>query len=479
MDDHSVSAPRNSSGDACSSSSNPLPQRHLLYTLFWWGDFAGIIIIGFFIRAQTLYFPHDHGDQIIYTALADNIQHGRDYNLSCVAITSMACRVPDIRLLGFLPAQSSTQSVAWLFMSGGADIYRDPLFFRVPLFPIAINGCRKLTGSQSIRLISLTGMRTSGSPADYYFRWYSSLDPGLYAAVAAPQLPAILPPLLFSILIIGFTMLWARQYSPAAALWAGLIIALCPVDIFAAGRIYPDSMMTALMLVSILMLTTACMKQNTTSIGTITRYVIAVISGIAAAYTKESALCLLFFTALVMSLNKLCRRACLIYCICLVISFLPWIWLMHIYNGRWLPLAHWITPASAYWYSVTSRRSALFHILQPVILCPVFLFGLAWFLSLFSRKKWWLDTGFLVIIITVSMATCMKAYESRQILPVYPFLATAAAWGLEQWRRYISRRFQPVAGYAAVLLVIGLSTGWGLYIAYASLMGNAGDIFVK
>jgi hypothetical protein len=73
----------------------------------------------------------------------------------------------------------------------------------------------------------------------------------------------------------------------------------------------------------------------------------------------------------------------------------------------------------------------------------------------------------------------MKAYESRQILPVYPFLAAAATWGLEQWRRYISRRFQPVAGYAAVLLVIGLSAGWGLYISYASLMGNAGDIFVK
>ena len=238
-------------------------------------------------------------------------------------------------------------------------------------------------------------------------------------------------------------------------------------------------MMTAFMLISIMMLDTAIMKTGSSSTGTIARVITAVITGIAAAYTTESALCILVIMALVLSLNRSCRQVCLLYSICLAVSFLPWIWLMHRYNGRWLPLAQWATPVSAYWYSVTARRSALFHLLQPGMLCPVFLFGLAWFLSLVTRKKWWLDTGFLIIIFTISIATGMKAYESLHILPAYPFLAAAAAWGLERWRRCISRRFQPIAGYAAVLLVIGLSAGWGLYASYESLMGNAGDIFIK
>ena len=211
VDDRSLFVPADSVGDAGQSISNSITHHRFLTASLWWIAFVTIIIIGGVTRSHTLLFPHDHGDQIIYTALADNIQHGRDYSLTCVAITSMPCHIPDTRLLGFLPAQSPTQSVAWLFKSAGADIYRESLFFRVPLFPVMQNNCRQLTGTTAIRLLSLPAMRASGSPAEYYFRWYHTLDPGSYAAVSDPQAPAALPPLLFSICIIGITMLWTRR----------------------------------------------------------------------------------------------------------------------------------------------------------------------------------------------------------------------------------------------------------------------------
>ena len=75
------------------------------------------------------------------------------------------------------------------------------------------------------------------------------------------------------------------------------------------------------------------------------------------------------------------------------------------------------------------------------------------------------------------MATLMKAWEFRQILPAYPFLATAAAFGLEKWRQRIDKKFQPVAGVVAVLTAIALSAAWGLYLSYPSTVGGAGDIF--
>jgi len=322
-------------------------------------------------------------------------------------------------------------------------------------------------------------MRRVENPSEYYFRWRRSQPDESLAILAGIQLPVTLPPLLFSLLTLFCTMLWTKRYSLPAALWAGLIIALCPVDILTASRIYPDSMMTALLMISILSLEIAANRTGASFTARIFLLIVAVIAGAASAYTKESALFILATASLLLSLNRKKRVFCLIYCGSLVILLLPWFWILHAYNGRWLPLAHWASPVSAYWYSVTSRRSFMFHIIQPLLVCPVFFFGLAWFLSLVARKRWWLDIGFLVIFITISSATCLKAFESRQILPAYPFLAAAAAWGLEQWRQYVAKRFQPVAGYAAVLLVISLSAGWGLYRSYIYIMGNAGDIFLQ
>ena len=84
----------------------------------------------------------------------------------------------------------------------------------------------------------------------------------------------------------------------------------------------------------------------------------------------------------------------------------------------------------------------------------------------------------LVPLVTLVIITLLQAKEFRQILPAYPFLIIASAYGLEKLRKKININFQPVAGYAIILLIIFAVGFYAFNKISPSLFGNAGDIFI-
>jgi hypothetical protein len=443
---------------------------------FRWGIFTpAVIAIALALRWHTLAFPHDHGDQLIYSGLADNLLHGRAYNLSTVGMTVTPAiagvRAGGAVLAGYRTAEQYAESLAASFAQGGLDIYDEPLYFHAPAFPALIAGLALLRDVPSVHVLSLPRMRQARTPAGVYRQWASRTPLRVKATLALAQLPATLPPLLASLVIVAATMLWARPDGGLSPLWAGLIMALCCVDVFAAQRVLADSSMTALMLVSLLCLRGAVRR------GSGTLLAVAIAAAVCATYVKESAAVILCVAALLMALLSTERHWYVAYAVAVGAALVPWLLILHHCNGRWLPVPPTPQlPATAY-RLMTAERTLWRHAWEIPYLAPWLLIGSAWLLHRPRRLRGRMTMGTAVVVAVLALAP-FKAFEHRYFLPAYPFIAVAAAWGLEQLRARVNRQFQPVAGIALVVAIITATTAWGLAHAMPSIMGNAGDIFL-
>jgi len=364
--------------------------------------------------------------------------------------------------------------VAGIFKKGGADIYGKKLFFRAPLFPVFCNLIRKLSGNENIQLFALPQLRVSRFRAFYFKKWFHHQPFSSVFYIAYKQLPMILPSFIGSIMIVIGTIVLARQYSRVVALWAGLIIAFCPVDIFAASRVMPDAIMTAFLLWCFIFFKTSLEPRKNKIIFLSLAFIMAA----AAVYTKESAaLIIAGSTSIVACKNKNKIIFLTLACFAIFCVF-PWSLALYKANGQWLPKAYWQSLSTAQWYRVTSRRDFFFHLYEPFKLYPIMMFSAVYFISLFQKKMWWQNIFFSVPAVTLILMTLLRANEFRQILPAYPFLAVAAACGLEKLRGKINQKFMPVAGVVIVLLLIIVSAVFAFQKSSPSIFGNAGDIFI-
>jgi hypothetical protein len=205
--------------------------------------------------------------------------------------------------------------------------------------------------------------------------------------------------------------------------------------------------------------------------------VTAVAAGACATYVKESGAVILCGAALLMALLTTERRWYLAYAVAVGAALIPWLLLLHHFNGRWLPVPPTPQlPPTAY-RLMTAERTFWRHAWEIPYLAPWLLIGLAWLLRRPYVLRSRVTLGTAVVVAVCALAP-FKAFEHRYFLPAYPFMAVAAAWSLEQLRRRVNLRFQTVAGIALVVAVILLSTMWGLVHAMPSIIGNAGDIFL-
>jgi hypothetical protein len=436
---------------------------------------AVVLVLALGLRWRTLVFPHDHGDQLIYSALADNIRHARPYNLTCVGLAAtpvaVAATADDAVLLGFRPPASSSNSLAAAFDEGGLDIYNEPLYFHAPGFAALVAGFSIVQGAAQIHVLSIPAMRQVRNPGQVYERWSRRTPLGDKLALARAQAPAVVPSLLASLAVVLMTMLWARTNGGLAPLWAGLIIALSPVDVFASQRVLADTTMVACGLGSVLLLRAALQHTRRAY------FIAAILAAACAVYVKESAAVILVLAAVLTAACTQPRRLYLLYACLVALTLVPWLLVLHSQTGRWLPVPPTPQlPASGY-RLLTAERTFLKHAWEVVYLSPLLCVGVCWFgyASRAVRTRMTLGMGIVLAVFLLAMA---KAFEHRYLLAAYPFMASAAAWGLEQLRKWMNQRFQPVAGVALVLVLIAASAVWGLSRAWPSIMGNAGDIFL-
>jgi len=433
-----------------------------------------ILIIGIAIcfRVYTFIFPHDHGDQIIYAALTENINTGLPYNLSSVKL--IQSKSGEISFIFFEPCNVSSQSIAGIFKKGGADIYGEKMFFRTPVFPLLCNFTRMVSGNKRVQLLALPRLRFSRFRNSFFKNWFHHQPFSNLIDIAYKQLPMTLPQFLGSIMIVIGTIVLARKFSNITALWAGLIIAFCPIDIFTASRVLTDSVMSACILWCFIFLK----KANDSQKYKILFLLIAFTTAVIAVYTKESAVLIIFAASAVMAYKNKGKKVYLALAVLAIISIIPWMIALHSANGQWIPKAYWQSLATAQWYKITSQREFFFYFYKPFMLYPVLILAIVYFINIFQKKMWWQNIFFTLPAVTLIIMTLLRVSEFRQILAALPFLAIASACGLEILRKKIDQKFQPVAGIVIVLFIIIFSAVFAFQQCSLSLFGNAGDIFI-
>jgi len=426
-----------------------------------------IFFIAIILRAYTFVFPHDHGDQIIYAALAQNIADGKPYNLLKTGFSKT-----NISGFAFINYHSVTtnNSIAQLYQRIGVNLYSDNIFYRPPLFPFFIQ-----LFNQPILSFDLPRKRFRSS--NFFFLWLKKQSFENLFLIAKKQFAVTFPSFFGSMLILFGVIFIASRFSKFTAVWAGLITALAPVDIFCASRVLPDSLMTALLLWAFIFAIYASQKLN---------IIFAMIIMLTSIYIKESAAIIFFAAFFIIAIKNKYSCKLFILSFASIIFILSWVFILFINNGHYLSrtYSHIFStvlvsqPLQTNWYNAISSRSYFYHYIFPFRLYPVLFFSFLYCYHAIKEKKIWQNYLLIVPLITIIIISAARLSEARQILPAYPFLFIATALGLEKFRKAMNSHFQLAAGFVIILSIIIFSAYLAYIKIYPSLFCNAGDIFI-
>jgi len=436
---------------------------------------AAIFCLAAALRIYTFVFPHNHGDQIIYAALAQNIAENNSYNLLSTEIVKT--NISGYSFFSYNHCEkNSPRSIANLFKKGGADLYSDNLFYRPPLFPFTI---RLLSFNRQILSFAINNLFRAQNvswkscrlkPYGKYFElWLKKQTVDNLFLIATKQLPVTFPSFLGSLLIFAGVIYLANSFSKTAAVWAALIAAFAPVDIFCATRVLSDSMMTGFLLWSFIFAVKCQGKKS---------FFLSLPLILAAVYTKESAAVICSASFFIIAIKNKKAKKFLFLSAFSFACFIPWLIILFLKNGSHLSVVYHHAPLRAYWYTGAFSRNYFFHFYFPFYLYPVLLFSIVYYFSAFTQKDFRRNFLVVVPIATLIIITILQQKECRQILPAYPFLYVSAALGLEKFREKINARFQPAAGFVIILLIILMSAYHAFMKISPSLFGNAGGIFL-
>ena len=445
-----------------------------------------IIALAISLRIYSFVFPHDHGDQIIYAALAQNIADSKPYNIWSTKIVKT--NLLNLNFLSYKHCKNPNLSIGNAFKNGGINIYEKKLFYRPPLFPFLIQSTKYVDCNQHIFSFELSIMRHSKRPDIFFKSWIKKQPFENLLFIAKKQLPIALPPFLSSLLILtGIIYLSNFLFDKYIALWAGFIAAFSPVDIFCASRVLPDSLLTAFILWLLIFIIISFKNKNKFFL------IPAFLFTALAIAVKETSVPIITGALLIGSYKNKNKRLLLTLIVFAFLCIGVWCLILKINNGCWLPAAwkfnlnianlNWFknnntNASTALWYKLTTQRSKFFHFYTPFTLYPILLFSLFYYIDIFKKEKVCQNFIMIVPLITLIIITLLQAKEFRQIMPAYPFLIIASACGLEKLRKKINVNFQPIAGFVIILFII-IAVGIYAFSKIApSLFGNAGDIFI-
>lgn len=415
----------------------------------WYIAVGGAVILAMMLRLPTFVMPHASGDQLIYSALAYGRAQGLSYNLDAVALARY-----DEGFITFVPADTGTLSVAALLYAQGITLYTSPLFFRAPGFPTLIGMASHATG-QPLILWSHSPRGSAATP---------------WRVRAKRQFSAVIVSFLSGCILIIATLIWARYWSRMVALWAVLLLAVCPVDIFAAVRIFTDTPMTAGIVLSLCGAVGFLRAQ--TRFARHSALILMIVAGAAAAWCKEAALVILL-PALCMGMRHTSyRRRYVCAIMCITLSIMPWLVYHYMYTGLWLPLP----PAGSEARSALYATPLSLGLVGAVILFPVGFFSVYGWRAAWARQPRAMQFSCIAVCMTCGIALVFHThFEQRYLLPIYPFVVTWSACGCERVRQFLhTRRWSPVATVCVISGIIVAQALWGLYRAGHILWSHAG-----
>ncbi|MFH1046027.1 MAG: phospholipid carrier-dependent glycosyltransferase [Candidatus Omnitrophota bacterium] len=429
-----------------------------------------ILIFAGLIRGYTFTLPHDNGDQLFYLGLAMKLdQFGfNGYTLRNIDLQG------NNYLLQFLPGEVENGGLLQFLAKNGVSYYDEPLFHRSYGFPYVLMLAHRLLAHGEPYTTLITSVKdAAGRVSSLYSDKMWPLQ--FYAAVV---------PFTFSLLFIVATFFLARSFfSFKIALVSCFLIAISPIDILSAQKVWADSMVSFFVTMTVFLFFMARDKSN---------LVLAFLAGIACGIgvvAKQTGgfivIALLLFhlwqnrTALLKpdKIGKiLLDKYLLIFALGLFLVSCHWFYAVaKVYgNPLYSPTQSGIEKEVG-WFMMLAQRPRLIYLVSIPYLVPVFallylaIAGGFFIRGFLDEKKIFLIIWYAVYLV---LLIAMQGKENRYMLPAYPAIAMLSAAVLERIENFIAARSKASYGTFFIILVLVSCALWSVPIGIEHARAN-------
>ncbi len=435
--------------------------------IFFTGFFLGsIVLLTLLLRINTFWLPHWVGDQSHYLSLAMKLDHYgfSHYNLRGVDVKFIYFD-KNKKLCLVLPAPAGDISSKGMILEAldmvGIHYYDQPLFHKPPALPYALLVSHKLfTKRKQPYTVVYTNIRK--------FLWKKR--PIVFFRT---QFYASIVPIVFSVgLVICTFFIGSLLFSDRVGLYAALLMAINPVSILTAHKLWADDMLSFFAALSVILFIIAIQKRwdwfmllSGIACG------FAVLAKQTGGYLVFSFLIFLFIThekrifhIQSMPMILFNRRTVLfVFGVFLISGF----WFFKVYgtfgNPLYLPgQSDILQKDMSGWFTQLAKRPAgpILYLIGIPYLCPMFAIAFISFKNFISdgikaiTKKGY-DYRFLLLwlIVIVFYYSLRANKEHRYMLPTYPAIAVLASCYLDRFRIY-SGKFSRFLGNERIRNVV-------------------------
>ncbi|MCG3175089.1 MAG: hypothetical protein MOGMAGMI_00011 [Candidatus Omnitrophica bacterium] len=443
-----------------------------------------ILFGALWVRRQTFWIPHWQGDQSQYVALAMKLdQKGMaGYHLYNVAIRVITIKGTDKWQVIYptLTPNSDVGDIIRAYEMHGLTYYDMPLFYKAPLFPMALMYAhRLLTAGDHPYLIVKTNLREEAL----------RLRPAWFLQA---QLWAVVVPLVSNLLVILWTYLLGRRlFGDREGLYGAAIMAANPISVVSSNRLLTEDFTGIFCIVTVWLFVGALGRRSW--LGACAAGLVAGLAVLAKQSSILVPLVLCVYAAAVHLRTADRGRpgpffAAVFnpYALCLVggMLFVSAHWFIKVWQVYGTPLyeptaQEIVRGDETGWHDVLAMRphAAILYTVGLSYLCPPMLIG---YLSVFrrwfdkgvrsSRDLWphallWLWFGAYFLF----FATRGESKEQRYLLPAHPALALLAASTLSWLRLRLAGRAGTVIAEGAIVSILAVSALWSVPMALETI----------
>ncbi len=422
--------------------------------------FAAVILLAAALRSPTFFLGHAGGDQLYYTAAAMKLDREgfAGYTLRGVGIGAH----PETRSIALLTTADPAQTIVAQQTAGGFSYYDEPVLHLPPLFPMLIAGAHRLLATSPYYIL-IDRVTFEGKPLP---------PPGRFVR---EEFYATVVPFAASVVLVWLVMAFAKpRFGLLPSLFAGFILAVTPLDVLAAGRVWADTLTAALVFGAIVFHERSLEKNSFRE---------AAAAGIFAGLAILSKGSAILFPALALLWAAVTRRGFLravLLTLCAFAVAAPWFWTLWKTYGHPLyfpPFPENASGAAGEWFRYVKNRPWYLYPVNLVFQNPLFIFLAAG--AILTRKldappaarRLW---GWAVLLL-LFLIFRWPGREERYWLPAYPALAILAGWGVDFVRRGLETRRRHTGNlFVTVLFVAVLLWNHGLIHAYLQVWQSDG-----
>ncbi|MBN1868976.1 MAG: glycosyltransferase family 39 protein [Candidatus Omnitrophica bacterium] len=448
-----------------------------------------VLIIHFALRFNTFWLAHYRGDQNQYTGLAMKIQHFgmKGYTLRGIDVKPYD---EENNILAMFPSEDEEGDLIRGFKSSGSGYYDIPFFHKGPAFSIAIFLSHQIFSRNKDYLLVYSHLGKEvfkRKPKEFFFS----------------QFYAVIIPLFFSMMLMLLTLsLGKMSFSGRIGIYAAFMLAVNPVSILTAHKIWADDMLAAFVALSALLFLIAQSKQNAWF-----SFFSGICCGIAV-LAKQTGILIsgaILLYSLFINIDKIkdikkwpflfIDKHLISFGLGMVITCAPWFYKVYRVYGD--PLYQPVTSNidqtdTTGWFAMLKARPGplkLFSIGIPYM-SPPFVFVYAAIYKLMttfwtSLKKqdaegkavvfYWL----WILAFMVFFVRSGGGDEHRRMLPAYPAIAILSAYFIDKLRLFAEKLFKNQT--TAEILVLALLTAcafWSAPIGLSVVLDN-GALIMK